>query len=71
LSREHIKVRVDASVAIETKQALDEIIAAEREEDRRNDRPERFKSAILEMMYLKAIRVWKQEHADIKPIVAR
>ena len=53
------KLRVDINVTAETKRQLDGIVTSERENDRRSDRPERSKSAILEMILKKGIRVWE------------
>ena len=46
------KVRVEANITTATKRRLDEIIAEELEKDRRQERPERSKSAILEMVLM-------------------
>jgi hypothetical protein len=54
----HNKVRVDINVSRETKLALDRILDAELQEDRRGDRPERSKSDVLEMVLRKGIRAW-------------
>jgi len=53
------KVRVDINVTADTKTLLDAVIADELEEDRCNDRPERSKSEILEMILRKGCRAWK------------
>jgi len=55
------KVRVEANITTETKHLLDQILASELETDRRQDRPERSKSEILEMVLRKGARTWKQE----------
>ena len=54
------KVREDVNITRETKHLLDEIVDIELELDRRNDRPERSRSVILEMILRKGIRAWKQ-----------
>jgi len=53
----HVKSRLDINVTSNLKQALDEIIQAELAEDRRNDRPERSRSVILEMVLWRGVRV--------------
>ena len=53
----HVKSRLDINVTSNLKQALDEIIEAELAEDRRNDRPERSRSVILEMVLWRGVRV--------------
>jgi hypothetical protein len=59
LSREASnKVRVDVNVTAQTKELLDKIVNIELEEDRQNDRPERSKSEILEMVLRKGAKAW-------------
>lgn len=58
------KIRVDISMTTHTKANLDSVVAAELEEDRSRDRPERSQSEILEMVLMKGYRAWKQEHAS-------
>jgi hypothetical protein len=55
------KVRVDINMTAETKRLLDDIIDHELEQDRKNDRPARSKSEILEMVVRKGCRLWQQE----------
>ena len=55
------KVRVDINVTADTKALLDAVIADELEEDRCNDRPERSKSEILEMVLRKGYNAWKDQ----------
>jgi hypothetical protein len=65
LSREGAgnKVRVDINVSAETKRQLDGIIDIELQDDRENDRPERSKSEVLEMIMRKGIHVWQEARA--------
>jgi hypothetical protein len=56
----HNKVRVDINVTAETKRLLDGIIDFEQQDDRRNDRPERSKSEVLEMVLRKGAHMWPQ-----------
>lgn len=53
------KVRVDINVTAQTNDLLDGIVASELEDDRRNDRPERSKSEILEMVLRKGAHAWQ------------
>jgi hypothetical protein len=69
--QDSLKGRVDMNLTADARRMLKEVVEAELEEDRRNDRPERKKTLIYEMIVRKGLRVWKQEHADIKPIAAR
>jgi hypothetical protein len=54
------KLRVDINVTAETKQLLDRIVGLELQEDRENDRPDRSRSEILEMVLRKGAKAWKQ-----------
>jgi hypothetical protein len=62
------KVRVDVNVTAQTKHLLDGIVTAELEDDKANDRPERSRSMILEMILRKGARIWTQtrhqEHTE-------
>jgi hypothetical protein len=69
--QDSLKGRVDMNLTFETRNGLREVVEAEREEDRAHDCPERRKTEIYEMIVRKGLRVWKQEHADIKAIAAR
>lgn len=60
------KVRVDINITAETKRLLDNIIQKELEEDRENDRPERSKSMILEMVFRKGGKAWNsRDHKNL------
>jgi len=59
------KVRVEANITTETKHLLDQILASELEADRREERPERSNSEILEMVLRKGVRTWKQEREPV------
>lgn len=52
------KLRVDINVTAETKQLLDKIVGLELQEDRENDRPDRSRSEILEMVLRKGAKTW-------------
>lgn len=54
----HNKVRVDINVTAETKRLLDGIIEFEQQEDRKNDRPERSKSEVLETVLRRGAHTW-------------
>jgi hypothetical protein len=64
----HNKVRVDINVTAETKRLLDGIIDFEQQEDRKNDRPERSKSEVLEMVLRKGAHAWP---GDLKAVTAK
>lgn len=61
------KVRVDINVTAATKHLLDGIVAAEREDDRAHNRPERSRSAILEMVFRDGAEVWNQKRLQERP----
>ena len=57
------KVRVDINLTADTKRLLDGIVASELEDDRANDRPERSRSEVLEMILRKGAHAWKNTEA--------
>ena len=59
------KVRVDINLTADTKRLLDGIVDVELREDRNNDRPERSRSEILEMVLRKGARTWEQEQRPL------
>jgi hypothetical protein len=59
------------NLTAETRDGLREVLEVEREEDRMHDRPERRKTEIYEMIVRKGLRVWKEEHAEIRPLAAK
>lgn len=61
------KVRVDINVTAQTKQLLDGIVTAEHQDDWVNDRPERSRSMILEMILRKGAKVWNQTRHHEQP----
>ena len=60
------KVRVDINVTAETKHLLDGIVASELEDDRQNDRPERSRSEVLEMILRKGAHAWQERNLETK-----
>lgn len=63
------KIRVDINVTAETKRLLDGIVDLELQDDKANDRPERSKSEILEMVLRKGAHAWQDQRVQrVAPI---
>jgi hypothetical protein len=60
------KIRVDMNVTEDTKTLIDVAVDEEKQDDKRNDRPPRSKSAILEAILRQALRYrQKQREQDV------
>jgi len=61
-------LREDINISRAVKEQLNRIVQQEHERDQQNDCRPRSRSAILEMLLRKGIRVWEREH---RPITGR
>lgn len=55
------KRRLDITVSRECKDLVDRVIHAELQDDATDNRPARTKSAILEMLIRKGVKIWEVE----------